>query len=147
MTRAFALTLLLLPAAAAAQSCRVDVVPLAFGVYDPAAAQANVARGDVTLVCGGEAGRRSDGGSAAVRLGGEAARALGGNGHSLRYAIFQDAALSRPWWSGASFVVALPESTRNGAVELHVPLYGRIAPGQWIAPGAYQDTIEVTVEF
>lgn len=146
MKRRFALPLLVLPAFATAQSCRVDVTPIAFGVYDPSSPSASVARGDIVLVCSDTS--KGDGvGSVAVRLGGEAARRLAGAGQMLRYSIFQDAASSRPWWSNAPLVAALPAAAGSGAAELHLPVYGRIAPGQWVAAGAYQDVVEVIVEF
>ncbi|MDC8013941.1 spore coat U domain-containing protein [Tahibacter soli] len=138
--------MLALPAAAAAQSCRVDVTALAFGVYDPAQAAPALARGEIALVCGGDALARPVT-RAAIRLGGDAVRELAGAGRALRYTLFQDAAAVRPWRAPDTLVVALPDAQTGRVGETRVPVYGRIAPGQWVPPGTYQDVVEVIVEF
>lgn len=131
---------------AAAQSCRVDVTPLAFGVYDPASVTATTVRTEIALVCGGGAAGEAPA-SATVRLAGDAARALAGAGHELRYVLFQDAATSRPWRDADAATVALPPAADGRASEVRVPVYGRIAPGQWVPPGVYSGVVEVVVTF
>ena len=146
MTRCVLALFIAAPLVATAQSCRVDVVPLAFGVYDPARAAATDTRTDIALVCGGEATARSPG-SVSIQVAGNAVRVLGGVGHSLLYQLFEDAALSRPWRESTALAIALPDTAAGRSREARVPIYGRIAPGQWVPPGVYSDTVEIVVTF
>ena len=139
-------SLVALPLVAAAQSCRVDVVPLAFGVYDPARAAPTDTRTDIALACGGDATARSPG-SVSIHVAGDAVRELGGTSHTLLYQLFEDAALSRPWREPAALAIALPDAAAGRSSEARVPIYGRIAPGQWVPAGVYGDTVEIVVTF
>lgn len=146
MKRAAVALALCCPALAAAQACRVDAGPVPVGNYDPARRDATVVRGDIVIRCSGAASDSSVA-SAAVRIGGGMQRSLRGPaGDGLHYVLFQDAALSRPWWGGAPVTVPLTTgSSRETAAS--VPVYARIGAGQWLLPGAYADALEVQVEF
>jgi spore coat protein U-like protein len=67
---------------------------------------------------------------------------LQGRSVVLRYSLFQGAASARPWHTVATVVALDPASG-----ETRVPVYARIAPGQWVAPGSYADQVELVVEF
>lgn len=147
MRRALVALALCWPVLAAAQACRVDASALLFGNYDPARRDAAVVRGEISIRCSSSGASDSTGESAVVRIGGEMQRTLRGPaGDGLHYALFQDAALVRPWWSGTSATVPLaPGTQREAAVQ--IPVYARIGAGQWLQPGAYGDAVEVQVEF
>ena len=138
--------LLALPLGAAAQSCRVDVTPLAFGVYDPARAAPTDTRTEIALVCGGDAHGRSPA-SVAIRIAGDTARTLAGTGAVLRYQLFHDAASTRAWHGNDAATVALAAAADGRPGETRVPIYGRLPPGQWAPAGAYADSVEIVVEF
>lgn len=144
MKRAVLALLFMAPAAAVAQLCRVDAPPLQLGRYDPASPAALVVRTDITVRCDSAAGEGAAD-SVVVRLGGERQRGLRSGANVLLYGLFQDAALLQPWWSGAAAVVPLQQDGRGGGQRIGV--HARIAPGQWVAPGAYADLVEVQVEF
>ncbi|TDR41551.1 spore coat protein U-like protein [Tahibacter aquaticus] len=134
------------PGLLAAQACRVDASPLPFGNYAPARRDATVVRGDIGIRCSASAGSDTAA-SVVVRIGGEIQRRLRGPGSDgLHYALFQDAALLRPWWGGASAAVSLRAGTQRETAVL-VPVYARIGAGQWLQPGAYSDALDVQVEF
>ena len=140
MKRLLALMLGLIATGAAAQVCRIDAGAIALGVYDPAQVKPQVARGDVALVCRSVAAESRL--SVRVSLPGAAVRELQGRGAVLRYSLFQDSALARSWYGAAAIVSLDPASG-----ETRVPIYARIAPGQWVAPGNYADQVELVVEF
>lgn len=69
--------------------------------------------------------------------------------YALPYNLYTDAAYTQIWGNGTSgtniisdsYVLALLSQTRNYTI------YGRIPAGQNVAPGAYNDTIVVTLTF
>lgn len=144
MKRLAGALLLIAPAVAPAQLCRVDAPPLQLGRYDPASPHALVARTEIAVRCE-DSGREGVADAVVVRLGGERQRSLHGGASVLAYALFRDAALLQPWWSGAPAAVALDGDGRGR--ERRVAVYAQVAPGQWVAPGSYADLVEVQIEF
>lgn len=140
MTRLLALALGLLTIDASAQVCRVDAGTIAFGAYDPAQPRPRIVRGDVAVICRQVAAETRL--SVRVSLPGAAVRDLQGRSAVLRYSLFQDSALARSW-HGAAAIVALDPASG----ETRVPIYARIASGQWVTPGGYADQVELVVEF
>jgi spore coat protein U-like protein len=133
-------------ATAVAQSCHVEATPVAFGRYDPSANSATVVRGEILLSCTAGTRLRGAGLQVNLLLDGPVQRRLAGPAGELHYSLFQDAALSRPWWQGAPRLLA-PDSDGRGGLQARIPVYARIAPGQWVAPGAYADQIALRIEF
>ncbi|MCQ4163773.1 spore coat protein U domain-containing protein [Tahibacter harae] len=143
--RAAWLALLLWTPAALGQSCRVDVVPVNFGAYDPARARPSLTRGEIAISCS-----QGDDSTLApqvrLRLSGPAQRQLQGGGMAMRYSLFQDADLQRPWWDGAPLELApKPGDGRNSGVR--APVHALLPPGQWVQPGEYRDLVQLSVEF
>ena len=62
----------------------------------------------------------------------------------LTYGLYQDAAYVTNW--GITVATDTKTGTGNGALQ-GVIVYGRIPAGQYVAPGAYTDTITATVTF
>jgi spore coat protein U-like protein len=61
----------------------------------------------------------------------------------LGYRLYLDAGRTQPW--GDSFASGLVVSnTKNN---LNVPVYGRIPAGQLVTPGAYSDTVIVSIDY
>lgn len=139
------LVLLLWAPVALAQSCRVEVIPVNFGAYDPARPRPSQARGEIAVSCR-QSGEKTAAPRVRLQLSGPVQRQLQGTGMALRYSLFQDAALQRPWWDGAPLELAPgPEDERNG--DLRAPVHALLPPGQWVQPEVYQDVVQLSVEF
>ena len=70
-------------------------------------------------------------------------RAMTGGAVLLYYGLFQDASHATNWGNSAGSWVA---GTGNGANQV-LTVYGQVAGGQYVTPGAYTDTITATVNY
>ena len=68
----------------------------------------------------------------------------GPSGATLNYALYQDSAHATNW--GNTPGTDTVSGTGNGATQA-LTVYGRIASGQYPAPGAYTDTVTATVYY
>jgi len=131
-----------IPQVTVSPSCAVAANNLQFGSYAGAAIDATTS---LSLTCTSTTAYNI--GLSAGTSGGAtvSSRAMTGPGtDTLSYQIFQDSAHSANWGNTvASDTVA---GTGTGAAQL-VTVYGYIAAGQLIAPGAYSDTVTVTVTY
>ena len=123
-------------------TCAVTATALGFGTYVPTAASA--AASTVSVTCtnatpyniGLDAGTFS---GATVTN-----RSMTGPGSaSLNYALTSDSAHTINWGNSAGSWVA---GTGNGSAQ-PVTIYGQVAAGQYVGPGAYSDTITATVNY
>lgn len=64
---------------------------------------------------------------------------------ALRYNLYVDAARRRVWGDGIEAGTARIFGQVDGRKPFVRPIYGRILPGQSIAPGPYDDAVTVTV--
>ena len=148
------LTLLLLAAlgaapAAEAINCRVQVAAMDFGVYMPLRSTPLDVTGRVTIRCQARTG------SFTVTLGpglsGDAMnRTMISPGNAgLNYNLYVDPARTLVWGdgTGATATVAGVRPEKGRPIFLDYPVYGRVFSGQAPPPGAYSDTILVTVLF
>jgi spore coat protein U-like protein len=71
-------------------------------------------------------------------------RMTGPAGATLAYSLYRDAARTLNW--GQTVGTDTASGTGNGAAQA-ITVYGRIAAGQFVAPGAYADTITVTLTY
>ncbi len=144
--RAAAMCVLLLPgAAAAAPTCDFLVATtLAFGRYDPTSSAPLDAATQIQYGCPpGQAVRIS---IDAGQSGSFAARELRSGAEVLRYNLFLDAARTMIWGDGTGGSAAGPLVRDVGQNVVTAWVFGRIAAGQDAAPGAYGDTLRVTLE-
>lgn len=147
--------LLLAPAAHAVVSCTVSATGPNFGIYNPLSAVPTLANGQVTATC-----TLVSGGTQSVTLTSSysigsgssyAARTLRSGTNILNYNLYYDAAFTQirgngtggSQQGGASMTVSRgsPVQTTTSTI------YGRIPAGQDVAPGAYTDTIVVTITY
>ena len=63
----------------------------------------------------------------------------------LNYVLTQDAAHAANW--GNTPVTDTPPSANGTGSTVAITVYGQVAAGQYVAPGAYTDTITATVNF
>ncbi|WP_010162384.1 Csu type fimbrial protein [Sphingomonas sp. PAMC 26617] len=145
----FAAVCLGIPAQAAA-GCAISASGVAFGTYDMSATSADDATGTITITCsilsglGGYTIALSPGGG-----GSYAARRMTSGTATLPYQLYADPARTQIWGDGSG------GSTRANSIDV-IPLlggsstyqlYGRIAARLSPRPGAYSDTIVITVSY
>jgi spore coat protein U-like protein len=118
--------------ASAAQCNGISVTGVSFGAYDPFAGPRD-ANGSIRFNCngGGPLVMLSAGGS-----GSTADRQMRAGSETLRYNVYADAARTQV------FTWSLP-----GSGSRTITFHGRIPAGQAVPPGAYADTLTVTLLF
>lgn len=123
-------------------SCQLSATTLAFGTYTGAQ---NDASSTLSVTCTsttpynlGLSAGNGNGATVTTR------QMQGRDSHGLKYALFQDAARTLNW--GTTVGTDTVADTGNGIAQ-SIPVYGRVAPGQLVAPGAYSDTIVATVNY
>jgi spore coat protein U domain-containing protein, fimbrial subunit CupE1/2/3/6 len=128
-------------------NCTVTTGTLAFGAYDPIAANASAnldGSGTFTVACTkGASGVTIDLGQGSNYSGG---RRMVSSGNFLPYEVYSNSGRTTVWGStsgGATVAVSPPAS--SAAVTYTV--YGRIAAAQDAAAGTYSDTVVATVNF
>jgi spore coat protein U-like protein len=129
------LAVLLLAGGSAQAACSLTVDPLAFGTYQAAQATVLDASFNVTYTCD-SGGDRPSYSFSAGRSGNVNARRLSNGSDSLQYQLYTDAARTQVLGIGSEF------ANRPGRTYTY---YGRIAANQDVSPGAYSDSITVTV--
>lgn len=135
--------ILLLPAAARAQ-CTVTAAPVAFGTYVPSSAAATDATGSVRVACTNFIG----GYTIALGPGGGSipTRRMASGTATLQYQLYTTAARATVWGNGTGGGVVVSGSCLVLCNQTF-SVYGRIPARQSPRPGAYVDTITVTVTF
>jgi len=127
--------------ASVAAVCNVQSATLAFGTYDPAAANLD-ATTTINLTC--TPGTTYDIGLDGGGSGNVAARQMANGGATLDYGMYQNAARTTIW--GDIIGPDTVNGVGGGGVQSHT-VFGRIPTGQFVATGAYSDTVTITVTF
>ena len=128
-----------------APNCQIAVTDLAFGAYDPLIANAEReldATADVRMLCtknaqasiGLDFGRNNQG----------VLRSMTAGPDRVLYQLFQDASRQKLWGFGEN---ALHIIGVGGREPQRYVVYGRVAGGQEVPPGAYTDVVLATVDF
>lgn len=123
-------------------TCLVAATPLAFGTYTGLAATST---STVSVTCtnttpynvGLSAGLAPSAGVTTRKMTGPAAALLS-------YSMYTDAARSLNW--GTTIATDTVPGTGNGSAQA-ITVYGNVPAGQFVAPGAYADTITATVTY
>ncbi|NRO94631.1 fimbrial major subunit CsuA/B family protein [Paraburkholderia sp. NMBU_R16] len=122
-------------------TCAISAAPLAFGVYtgvqNDAATSLLVTCTNTTSYSIG-LGAGTSGGTATAR------QMAGTPAGTLLYALFSDSGRTVNW--GDTGGTGLVSGVGTGLPQT-IPVYGRVAAGQLVAPGAYADTITATVTY
>lgn len=142
-------------AALAVVSCSVAASGVAFGIYTALSATPLDSTGTVTVTC-----TLLSGGATTVNL--TASLSAGSSGNfttrtmlagtsKLNYNLYWSNAYQQVWGdgTGGSYygVASVPLTPANPTQQTSGTMYGRIGSGQDVAPGAYLDTIVVTVTY
>lgn len=141
----------------ALSSCTVTTLGVAFGSFAATASgNAHDGSGSITVACVGTTlpllnvpYTVSIGASATS---GSFARALGSaGGHSLGYQLYVDAARSVVWGDGSGGTATVAGSVTPLLVLVPASathtVYGRVPAGPMPVPGAYTDTLTVTIDY
>lgn len=142
----------------AAADCSVTAVSLNFGNYDPSVTGPDDSVGTVTVTC-----RYIPPGTTRVNYRvtisngtygtSPTARQLGTGSARLGYNVFANPARSQVWGDGtggtviASGTMTLGRGNGNGTRTITHTVYGRIPQLQDAVPGAYNDTLLVTLTY
>lgn len=122
-------------------TCIVVATPLIFGNYSAAQLDAQAAL-TVTCTLGTTFVVRLDAGAGTGAT--IAARQLSFGVNTLAYSLYRDASRSQVWGQTDGTDTA---SGTGAVLPVILNVYGRIPAGQFAAPGAYIDTVGVTVVY
>jgi spore coat protein U-like protein len=128
------------------RACTVATTPLNFGTNIPSPLVGNVdATGGITATCSPTVPYTIALGAGAGTGATVAVRRLMNGTNTLNYALYTNAARTTLWGdnSNGTTVVA---GIGNGAAQ-PITVYGRIPTGQAPVPGAYADSVTVTLNF
>ncbi len=135
-------------------NCTVSTTAVSFGIYDPFSGSPVVSTGGVTVSC-------SLLGVVSLLVAYNIALSTGASGNyatrtmrappqgSMNYNLFTTSGYATIWGDGSSGTQMVPDGylLGLGTTVRTYPIYGRIAPGQIVAPGNYSDAIIVTVTY
>lgn len=138
--------------ATVSHTCIVTTTPVAFGTYDPSALQAKDATGSVSVTCtlGTTYSIALDAGANAATPGNATTRRMLANASNyLLYTLYLDIAQSTIWGDGnhGTSVNPIAASHTGDGTAQHYTVYGRIPTAQYVAAGAYADTVIATVTY
>jgi spore coat protein U-like protein len=134
--------------AAGITSCTATATNIAFGTYTPLQTTVLASTGTVTISCTGVTGRNtvtidlSPGASGSYTT-----RSLTAGSAQLSYNLYQDAANTEIWGNGSGGSSEASATIRKAVPTATLTVYGTVTAKQDPAPGAYGDTITVTVNY
>jgi spore coat protein U-like protein len=129
------------------RKCWITAIPLDFGTYDPVQTNATApldAQSTLTVAC-------TKGTSVTIALddglnaNGAIRQMTAGSSNLLAYEIYQDGGRSQRWGDTGAEVLDAGVAPSKDPREFIV--YGRVAGGQDVPEGTFQDTVLVTVQF
>lgn len=131
-------------------SCSASTTGVSFGGYDPSSPAPADGSGSVTLSC---TGLVSLAGTIEVAIspgssGDALARQMVQGGARLNYNLYTSASRTTIWGTGSAGT-GIVTATLTGLLSFSqsVPVYGRIAAGQWPQAGGYSDSVIVTITY
>jgi spore coat protein U-like protein len=128
-------------------NCTITTSPVAFGAYDPVAANAAtdlLATGSVNVAC-------TKGTAATIDLGNggnfaAGSRRMGSGTDFLNYALYKDAARTAVWGTGLAGGTTMAYTAATKA-STTVTVYGTVPQAQDVTVGAYSDTVLATISY
>ena len=143
------------PAALAVTSCSVAASGVNFGIYNPLSGTPLDSTGTVTVTCtllsGGNTTVNLTAALSAGSSASYAARTMIAGTNKLKYNLYWSTAYNQVWGdgTGGSFygVASIALTPGSPTQQVSGTMYGQISAGQDVGPGAYLDTIVVTVSY
>jgi spore coat protein U-like protein len=140
--------------AAVSFSCTVSATGINFGVYNPLSPTGNAASGSWTVTCTAVGtGSATVAGTLFLSSGSSgrfSPRTMRSGANTLNYNIYLTPAYAQILGDGSGGTYAPSDSgtvTAGQIYQVTGPMYGLMPPLQDVAPGAYSDTIIVTVTY
>lgn len=133
-------------ASADSSSCSLSTSNIGFGSYDVFAAADTDTVGSLSFTCNQSVPSVTitlTGGSYGA---GARTMSTGGSSDKLRYALYLDAARTRPWADGNSGTGTYSAGS-VAAGKYTVQIYGRIPRNQDVTTGSYQDSVTATINY
>lgn len=129
--------------------CEVTATPLPFGDYTPTNGSALQSTGTLTVSCQLIGLLQSWTIQLSAGNGSYGSRRMRNGSHNLNYNIYRDAARSEVWGNGTGGSLSRTDSVTLfvGLYSKNYTLYGQVPALQDVAPGSYNDTIMVTVNY
>jgi len=127
-------------APAAATTCDVSPQGVSFGAYEPLSPSQLDGVGNIAVRCDGATSFTVEIGAGG---GSFADRHMRGAADDLHYNLYQEPSRITVWGDGTGGGSTLSVTGQD----LLVPIYGRIPARQNVRPGAYGDTIVVTITY
>ena len=130
-------------------TCQISTVAFAFGSYDPLSGTATDGTANVTLTCSKNTAcsleldhgiNAGAGSTLAVPI---RRMQRGATAEYMDYGFFSDAARTLNWGTPTN----RPSGSAANKNPFTVPIYGRVPAGQDLTVGAYNDTVQATVNF
>lgn len=117
---------------------------MAFGNYTATNASAATSTATISVTCtiGTTYAVSLDAGTTSGAT--TASRKMTFSGTTINYALYQDSGHSQNWGNNSG--VDTEAGTGNGSAQ-NLTVYGLLAAGQYSGPGAYTDTVTVTVSY
>ena len=126
-------------------NCTVTSSPIAFGSVNPLGGNVD-ATGGITVTCTNGTAWSADAGVGAGAGATFVARRMTSGANLLNYNIYTDAGRTTVWGDGSGSTATIA-NTGTGIAQA-VTVYGRVPSGQvTVPPGAYADTVAVTVTY
>jgi spore coat protein U-like protein len=125
--------------------CSVAASPLAFGNYDPTSGTPKDATADITATCTPGISYTLTLDDGTTPTGSFNQRQMAGSSETLGYNLYTANDYGTVWGDGGGSTGDVTD-TGNGTGQIHT-VYGRIPETQYVASGAYSDTVQVTLTY
>jgi spore coat protein U-like protein len=127
-------------------NCTVSSSAVAFGSVNPLSGSNVDATGGITVTCTNGTGWTAAAGVGSGTGATFASRKMTAGANLLNYTLYTDAARTTVWGDGTGATGQF--SNTGSGVAQAVTVYGRVPSGQvTVPPGAYADTVSVTVTY
>jgi spore coat protein U-like protein len=140
--RRTASAMLLASLAMPAAACTVEATSLSFGSINPLAAGNADSTSTVTVTCPATTAYTI---ALSAGSGTYADRQMASGANTLSYQLYTDASRATVWGDGTGSTATV-DGSADGTGTPHT-VYGRVPPQSTAVPGAYADTVTVTVSF
>lgn len=123
------------------------VTPVSFADYKVFETSPKDAQGSVTYLCRGVGQRTVRIDLTSGSSGRFNPRSMSSSGGVLPYNLFLDSACTTIWGDGTGGSSRYGPLSPPNNTAVVVPIFGRIPPGQNVAPGSYADSVILTLDF
>jgi spore coat protein U-like protein len=129
-------------------SCTVSATGVAFGTYTPLQTSALTSNGTIAVNCSGVTGTNAIYVQLSTGFSGNyTTRTMTSGAYTLSYNLYATTNTSYIWGNGTGVSYEVETYVTNVQPTANLTVYGQVNSGQDPAPGTYNDTITVTVNY